>query len=474
MLICDILLQSKRKGTYEIMTKSQVTDQKDQKKQDNNSVSKEDTKIEKKKKKKNNEVKKENTSTSSKTEKKKTSVTAKVKLDQSNKTKTAKTVKKAKPQTMADLFNDVESEIVVPKKGQSITGVVMEKTKKGLRVNLRAKTEGIVSDKEFDFAQEFVDRIKVGDTIEAIVVSSESDDGRILLSLKNAAAKAKWEFFQKALENEEILEAKGIETNKGGLIVLVNGVRGFVPSSQFGRLYVGHLDQIKGKTLKVKPIEVDSEKNRLIFSERHVSEAEQLAQKDKALQVVKEGGIYEGVVSGIMPFGLFVTVEIPVEIQGKKAAVKDEKKKSEAESDNQIGYIEGLIHISEISWEKVNNPKDYHNVGDRIKVKVLGIDDKTGKLNLSVKQLHEDPWVKIGEKYPVGTTFTGTVSRLEPFGIFVNVEPGVDGLMHSSKLSTNRQFVVGDKIAVNVESIDVDRRRISLSLVKTEVPMGYK
>ncbi|MBU0576088.1 S1 RNA-binding domain-containing protein, partial [Patescibacteria group bacterium] len=236
----------------------------------------------------------------------------------------------------------------------------------------------------------------------------------------------------------------------------VNGVRGFVPSSQFGKDFMGRIDDLLNKTFKVKAIEVDREKNRLIFSERHVSEADELALRDCALDSVKANEVYEGVVSGVMHFGLFVTVEIPI---------KDEKN---------VGHIEGLVHISEISWEKVDHPKNYHKVGDRIKVKVLGIDEKTNKLNLSIKQLSDDPWKGIDKNYSVGATLTGTISRVEPFGVFVNVEDGVDGLIHASKLNPDESYQKGAKITVTVESVDPERRRMSLSPILTEIPVGYK
>lgn len=361
-----------------------------------------------------------------------------------------------KPATMAELLEIEEYQFVVPQKGEAVTGVVTGKTRKSLTIDIGAKTEGLVVDKEFENARDYIDEVEVGSKIDAIVMATENARGQVLLSLKKAASDAKWDFFVDAFENETILEAKGIDTNKGGLIAVVNGTRGFVPSSQFGKALMGSYQQLKGETVRVKVIEVDREKNRLIFSERHVSEAEEIAHKEQALGSVKSGAVYEGVVSGVMHFGLFVTVEVPIE------------------GENAIGHVEGLVHISEISWEKVSHPKDYHKVGDRLKIKVLGIDDKTGKLNLSIKQLSEDPWHQIDEKYQPGTTLTGTVSRVEPFGVFVNVEEGVDGLIHSSKLEPGVELSKGDEITVNVESVDAQQRRMSLSLVLTELPVGYK
>ncbi len=382
------------------------------------------------------------------------------------------TAQTSKPKTMADLLASKSVNFVIPKKGATVSGTVVAKDKRSIVIDLGAKTEGVVADKEFDFAVDFVKDLKVGDKVTAVVVSSENDRGQVILSLKGAASDAKWEYFEKALADEEVLEAKGLEVNRGGLIVLINGVRGFVPSSQFGRAFVGKIQQLKGSSFKVKAIEVDREKNRLIFSERHVSEARELAQKEMALEKVEVNGIYEGVVSGVMHFGLFVTVEVPVDAAQSVAEEKIEGEKTETARN--VGYVEGLIHISEISWEKVNHPKDYHKVGDRVKVKVLGVDDKTGKLNLSVKQLQDDPWQKISESYPVGTTFSGKVSRIEAFGVFVNVEPGVDGLIHATKLDPSRDLKVGEEVTVNVESVIPEQRRMSLSMVLTEVPMGYK
>ncbi|MBP7768835.1 S1 RNA-binding domain-containing protein [Candidatus Woesebacteria bacterium] len=366
---------------------------------------------------------------------------------------------KAKAKTMADLLAAQSEKLVVPQRGTPVTGTITAITRKALVVDIGGKTEAVVTDKEFDMARDYISTLEVGQSIEAQVFSGENTQGQVLLSLKQAALDSRWDYFADMMAKGEILEAKGVDVNKGGLIVVVNNVRGFVPSSQFSKTLVGKFATLRGKSIDVKVIEVDREKNRLIFSERHVSEADEIAQKSQAVDAVKVNEIYEGVVSGVMPFGLFVTVEVPVEGTEKKET---------------LGQVEGLVHISEISWEKVSHPKDYHKVGDRIKVRVLGLDERTGKLNLSIKQLSEDPWVKVGERYEVGMSVTGTVSRIEPFGAFINVEQGVDGLIHSSKLDGQTQLKKGDSVTVNVESVDPVQRRMSLSLVLTELPMGYK
>lgn len=360
------------------------------------------------------------------------------------------------PKTMEELLSSTDYKLMVPRKSSTVIGKVTGKSRKMLTIDIGAKTEGIVTDKEFEIATEYIDELEVGQEIEAVVISAENNQGQVLLSLKKAAHEAKWDFFADALKKDVVLEAKAIDVNKGGLIVIVNGARGFVPSSQFSKILVGSFHKLKGQTVQVKAIEVDKEKNRLIFSERHVSEAQEIAQKSQALDAVKAGEIYSGVVSGVMHFGLFVTVEVPLTDTGK------------------VGQVEGLVHISEISWEKVVHPKEYHKVGDSVKVRVLGVDEKTGKLNLSIKQLTDDPWKSIEERYQPGTTVSGTVSRVEPFGVFVNVEPGIDGLIHSSKLEAGQQMSRGEKITVHVESVDSEQRRMSLSLVMTELPIEYK
>lgn len=360
-----------------------------------------------------------------------------------------------KPTTMEELLKKTGYLLKSPKKGDLVTGIVTNVTRRVVEVDIAGKTEGIVVDKEYEAAIDFVRDLRVGDSVKAYVVSAENDRGQILLSFKRAALDQKWDAFKAAMESGEVVTVRGLELNKGGMIVSYESIRGFIPTSQFGKSVMNDLESLLGKPIKAKVIEVDREKNRLIFSERHVSEEELIKQKTAALDAVKVGNLYEGTVSGILPFGAFVTLNIPME-------------------DASIAHIEGLVHISEISWEKVEDPNKYVQSGDTVKVKVLAVDQASGKLTLSIKQTVDDPWATAREKYPESTVVTGTVSRIAQFGLFVHLEAGIDGLVHISKIVNMEMPRVGEEVSVTVESVDPDARRMSLSLTPTEVPIGYK
>ncbi len=374
--------------------------------------------------------------------------------------KTVKKVSVKEPKTMEELLKQTGYTLKGLKKGQKVKGIVTDITKKMLLVDIGAKTEGVVIEKELELAFDLLSSLKVGDEIEAFVGSPENERGQILLSLRQTVMNQRWGYFDKLLKTGRAIEVRGLEVNKGGIIVKVQGVRGFVPSSQFGRGYLGKLNELQNQPFQVKVIEVDKEKNRLIFSEKAVSEKQALAQQSDALKKVKAGDELEGVVSGIMPFGVFVRADI---------GGKDKKKK-----DEEGLFLEGLVHISEISWEKVENPGVHYKTGDNIRVKVIGVDKKSARLNLSVKQLSDDPWKKMVDKYPEGSKVKGEITRLAAFGAFVNLEPGVDGLIHISKIPSDEEFKPGQKIECFVESVDPDQRRMSLSLALMKKPVGYK
>jgi len=381
--------------------------------------------------------------------------TVKAAVEKSNKKIVRKSTKA--PQTMEELLKKTGYKLKGLQKGQRVNGVVTDISKRMLLIDIGAKTEGVVIDKELEAAEEMISDLKVGDEIEAIVGMPENDRGQILLSLKQTVMDKRWELFDELLKTQKVVKVRGLEVNKGGIIVRSKGVRGFVPSSQFGREYLGKLEELENQSFDVKVIEVDREKNRLIFSEKAVSEQAAIKQQSEALKKVKENDELEGVVSGIMPFGVFVRVNVPS---------KDKKEKDL--------YLEGLVHISEISWEKVDNPGAYFKTGDKIKVKVIGVDEKSARLNLSVKQLTDDPWKKMAEKYPEGSKVKGEITRLASFGAFVNLAPGVDGLIHISKIPSESEFKVGQKIECFVEQVEPDNRRMSLSLAMTKKPVMYK
>lgn len=369
-------------------------------------------------------------------------------------------VKKTEAKTGGSIMDRLmaasEATIVTPKRGQQLEGVVTFVSKKMVLVDIGAKSEGIVTDDEAKEASDLIEGLKVGDKITVFVKHPENDQGQILLSLRKAVEEGRWSVFKKWMDDDKEVEVTGLEVNKGGMVVKTGEVRGFVPASQFGEKYLGSMEQLLNKTFKVKVIEVDKAQNRLIFSEKLVSDAEGLAKKDEALADVNTSDKLTGTVSGIMPFGVFVTVNVP--IKGKTEMAK----------------VEGLVHISEISWEKVNDPNEVFKVGQEVEVMVIGIEKEVGKLNLSIKQLYNDPWKDIETKFAVGTKHQGEVVRIAPYGVFVNFEKGIDGLIHVSKQPQGREFKIGEKIDVYVEMLDVKNRRMSLGVVLTEVPVEYR
>jgi small subunit ribosomal protein S1 len=354
------------------------------------------------------------------------------------------------PHTMEELIQQTGYQLHGLKKGSHLEGIVTNLSKHAVLVDIGAKTEGMVLGKPFENAQDFIKDLKIGEKVNVTVLSPENDKGQILLSLRQAASDYKWNLFDQYLKTEEAVEVRGLEVNKGGLIVRVMGIRGFVPASQLGRKYLGKPEELQNRLFKARIIEVDREKNRLIFSEKFISEAEAIAAKKDALKTVKVGQQMEGKVSGIMPFGIFVQIS-----QDKM-------------------LLEGLVHISEVSWERVDDLNKMFKVGQKVKVKVLEINKDTAKLNLSMKQLEADPWTKIVKKYPVDKKAKGKVVRLVAFGAFVELEAGVEGLIHISKIPAEYNIKVGQKVDIYVESVDLEKRRMSLGLVLKEKPVGYK
>jgi len=365
--------------------------------------------------------------------------------------KTSSSVKTStkEPVTMVELLALEKDKVRGLKKGEIVDGVVTEITSKMIFIDIGAKTEGVVLGKEFEREKDFIKSLKPGDKVKAYVGSPENDKGQILLSLRQAASGFAWGRFEDLMKNAEKVEVKGREVNKGGLIVDAPfSLQGFIPGSQIGSSWQGKLDSLIGRKLKVLVIEVNREQNRLVFSEKAVSDADKIEKVAKAIKKLKVGDTFEAEVILVVPFGIFVKVKVGEE------------------------EVEGLVHISEVSWQKIEDLSRLYKAKDKVKVKVINVED--GRVQFSIKQLLPDPWEELEKNYPVDTRLSGKISRLTSFGALVEIEPGIEGLVHISKIPPELSINEGDKIDVYIESINRKGRRISLGLVLSQKPVGYK
>jgi len=360
----------------------------------------------------------------------------------------AKKIQK-KESAMSKYLTDKDLQIKQLHVGDMVEGVVVSAGHKEILVDLGAKSEGIITGLELSEADKSYKSVKPGDKISAKVSQIENAQGYIVLSLKKAEKDKKWQDAEEAFENGSVLDATVLEYNKGGLLCDCLGLRGFIPLSHLDRVHFANdvakfaagseaelkesLKILSGKTLRVKVIELDKEKNRFVLSEKDALTTYSEESRKKRLSEIKIGSSVEGIVTGIMPFGVFVDLD----------------------------GVEGLVHISEIAWEKVSHPSNYFKVGQKIKVMVLGIDEASNKLALSVKKLIPNPWETVEEKYPVGTKVKGVVSKIVPFGAFVTLEKGLDGLIHISEAESPLEE--GDKVSAVVIQVDGANQKLALS-----------
>jgi len=357
---------------------------------------------------------------------------------------------KSEPQTMADLLSESGYQIKGIKRGQQFEGTVSVILRGTVYVDIGAKCEGLVTNREFEAAKDFIKSLKAGDKVLVSVVSPEDNNGQLLLSLKKAAYTSAWKKFLEAKEKDEEVEVLVKEETPSGLLIEVQGLTGFIPYSQIGKETLKKVKELAGKTLRVKVLEVEQGSNRLVFSEKAVSEKEEIAKLKKILQKIEIGAVVEGEVVAVFPFGVFVKVEFDAE------------------------EIDGLIHISEISWEKVENPQGLFKVGDRVKVKIIGKDEESVRLSFSIKQTTSDPWQEKIKKYAPESFVSGKIIRLVSYGAVVELEEGVEGFLHISRIPPETKIEVGEKIDCFVEKIEAEKRRITLGLVLKEKPIGYK
>ncbi len=352
--------------------------------------------------------------------------------------------KRTKNLSMADLLakqnNDQDSSrnrLLSVSRGQQLEGEVISISHQELVLDLGTKAEGILPKR--DLSTNLSENIKIGDKLNVVVIFPENESGQVVLSMHKPTSRnvnVKWGRFQKALEENKSLVGKGVEVNRGGLLVEIGEIRGFLPSSQVSLSQVNNLEELIGKEISVNVIEVDSEHNRLIFSQR-ASISEQVKEN---LSKLKIGDNAEGVVAAVLPFGIFVSLP-----EG----------------------VEGLVHVSEVSWEKIDDPSSLFKVGDEVTAQVISVDQNTNRVNLSIKQLQDDPFGKISEKYAKDDIVKGIITKVSSNGVNVNLEDGFEGVIPTAKIDSGAEYVVGQKIQCLIDNIDIAKRRVYLSPFRT-------
>lgn len=360
------------------------------------------------------------------------------------KTATKKTAEKQNLDIMASLLQN--SSISNIQTGKEMDAKILSLSKRNILFDVGAKAKAVLGEKELKEITTYLPYLDEGDTVRVRIISAESREGFPVVSMRSFFEKGKWNILAEKKKNEEIIEVICGEYGKGGVFIDFMGIRGVVPKIQLAAEFLDDPAKLQGQRIGVKVLEVDEVKNRLVVSQKAATL--NLSQKDlrEKFDKIKLNEVYEAKVLGVSEFGIFC------EIEG----------------------VEGLVHISEISWEKVTNALAYVKPGDVIKALVVEKNDADFKLNLSIKRLANDPWQEVAKKYPKDKELEGEVVRKERYGYFVKLEPGVEGLIHISKLSGDENFEIGKKIKVFIERISEKERRMSLILPQTEKPVFYR
>lgn len=324
--------------------------------------------------------------------------------------------------------------------GQRLTGKVLAIHEDMAFVDIGYKTEGVVPSEELRIS---LNEISIGDEIPVVVKHLETPDGYVKLSYAEAQRKLVWEAIDRALKTGAPIKGRITERIKGGLKVNLGGVDAFLPASQVDLRQVRNLEAWKGREIEAKVIKVNRRQNNIVLSRRALLEEEEARRRAEILSQLDEGYIVEGRIKSLADYGAFVD----------------------------IGGIDGLLHITDIAWKKIAHPKEVFNVGEIVQVKILKIDRETGRINLGYKQLWPNPWDTLAERLPPGSRIKGKVTRITDYGVFVEVEEGIEGLIHASELTWEKRpkhpskyVAIGDEVVVEVLHVDVPNRRLSLSL----------
>lgn len=359
-------------------------------------------------------------------------------------------------QSMEALLKNDAFSVELPQAGEIREGMIASISQGQILVSIGAKSEGIISGRELEVIDdEERESFEVGQEIPVFIVSPEDANGNVVLSYKRAQEQMAWSSVEEQMESDAIIESKVIGYNKGGLIVGVHGLRGFVPASQISALRrsqaVGETPEQRwarmiGEPISVRIIEVDKSRRRLICSERAAGSESRQSIKERVIDELEEGKVYTGRVTSLADFGAFVN----------------------------INGADGLVHLSELSWERIQHPSEILEVGQEVKVKVINVDREKKRIGLSLRALSDDPWRSQIEKFSVGQLVEGVVTRLTKFGAFARLEGDVEGLIHISEISETRiehpkeALKEGETVALRIIRIDPEQHRIGLSLRKVD------
>ncbi len=349
--------------------------------------------------------------------------------------------------SMEDFMEEIDASLRLPRTGEIVDGKVHQVTEKEVIVNMGCKKDGILPAEEvtLEEGQKLTDLFKEGDEIQAKVIKTDDGDGGILLSKKKLEINEQWNEISEALENKSIITVKVIRQVNGGVIAAYKEVTGFIPLSQLSDKFVENADEFIGQVLDVKVTRVDQRRGRAVFSHKIVLNEE----KQKKIAAIWESlhvdDIVEGTVMRFTDYGAFVD----------------------------LGGIDGLLHISEISWGKLKHPQEVLKIGEKIRVKILSMNEEKGKISLGLKQTVPEPWSVIEDNYQVGQIVSGKVVQIKEYGAFVELEPGLDGLVHISEVAHKRvnniadELSIGQEVKAKILEIDKERKRISLSIKET-------
>ena len=348
---------------------------------------------------------------------------------------------------MMDFMDDIEKSLRLPKPGDIVDGKIDQVMSDAVIVNMGCKKDGILRSDEvaLEEGQTLADLYKVGDEIKAKVIKSDDGEGGIMLSTKRLVAVENYAELEEAMENRENITVTLTRAVNGGVIAAYKEITGFIPMSQLSDRYVENAEEFLGQTFDVRVIRVDTKRNRAVFSRKAILVDEKRKAVAEIWENLNVGDIVEGKVMRFTDYGAFVD----------------------------IGGVDGLLHISEISWGKLKHPEEVLKIGDIINVKILSLNEEKGKISLGLKQTQPEPWTLVGEKYQVGDVLEGKVVQIKEYGAFVELEAGLDGLVHISEIANKRvenvfdELKVGETVNVKIMEIDPDKRRISLSIKAT-------